>query len=178
MFDIGSLEILIILIIALMVIGPARMPEVARKIGQFSGKAKRFMNSMKEDSEISSVIKEVKDSMNIEEEKKQLQEISSSLQDNMQSIHKEWGVDEELNRPSFGNQESDQVADSQFNKAPAQPVIPEKIKPEEEKKTSPATSIDKGSSNKAASSPEPDIKPKQTEKPTPKNNPDNNKNEQ
>ncbi|HBQ44555.1 MAG TPA: twin-arginine translocase subunit TatB, partial [Thiomicrospira sp.] len=110
MFDIGYLEILIILIIALMVIGPARMPEVARKIGQFSGKAKRFMNSMKEDSEISSVIKEVKDSMNIEEEKKQLQEISSSLQEDMQSMHKEWGVDEELNRPSFGNQEGKQVA--------------------------------------------------------------------
>lgn len=169
MFDIGSLEILIILIIALMVIGPARMPEVARKIGQFSGKAKRFMNSMKEDSEISSVIKEVKDSMNIEEEKKQLQEISSGLQDNMQSIHKEWGVDEELNRPSFGNQESDQVADSQFNKAPDQPVIPEK-------KISLATSVDNNSSNKEASLT--DIKPKQTEKPTPKNDPDNNKNEQ
>lgn len=169
MFDIGSLEILIILIIALMVIGPARMPEVARKIGQFSGKAKRFMNSMKEDSEISSVIKEVKDSMNIEEEKKQLQEISSSLQGDMQSMHKEWGVDEELNRPSFGNQESDQVADSQFNKAPDQPVIPEK-------KISLATSVDNNSSNKEASLT--DIKPKQTEKPTPKNNPDNNKNEQ
>jgi len=169
MFDIGYLEILIILIIALMVIGPARMPEVARKIGQFSGKAKRFMNSMKEDSEISSVIKEVKDSMNIEEEKKQLQEISSSLQEDMQSMHKEWGVDEELNRPSFGNQEGKQVAESQFNKAPDQPVIPEK-------KISLATSVDNNSSNKEASLT--DIKPKQTEKPTSKNNPDNNKNEQ
>ena len=46
MFDIGFLEILVILIIALMVIGPARMPEVARKIGAFTGKTKRFINSM------------------------------------------------------------------------------------------------------------------------------------
>ncbi len=124
MFDIGFLEILVILIIALMVIGPARMPEVARKIGQFTGKTKRFIHSMKEDSEISDAIREMKDSLNIEEEKKALQEISSDLQEDMQSIHQEWGVDKDINRPSFSEHEdATPIEGSQFNKAPRQPDI-------------------------------------------------------
>jgi len=44
MFDIGFLEIIVILVITLMVIGPERMPEVARKMGQFIGKTRRFIN--------------------------------------------------------------------------------------------------------------------------------------
>ena len=49
MFDIGFLEIMVILIIALLVIGPERMPELARKIGSFMGRMRRFINSVKED---------------------------------------------------------------------------------------------------------------------------------
>lgn len=132
MFDIGFLEILVVLIIALIVIGPERMPEVARKIGQFTGKVKRFVNSMKEDSEITSAVRELQESMNLEEERRHLEEVSDSLQDDFTQMQDEWGIDEEISRPTFGGSEPVSHTGSQFNKAPAQPVIPPKTAEKEE----------------------------------------------
>lgn len=51
MFDIGFSEITIILLIGLLVIGPERLPEVARKVGLAIGKAKRFVQSVRSDIE-------------------------------------------------------------------------------------------------------------------------------
>lgn len=51
MFDIGFTEILIILIVALVVIGPERLPGVARQLGRWIGKAKRFISSVRSDIE-------------------------------------------------------------------------------------------------------------------------------
>lgn len=125
MFDIGFLEILVVLIIALMVIGPERMPEVARKIGQFTGKTRRFINSLKEDSEISKTINDIQTSINIEEQKQELESVRHSLQEDLGRIEKDWDVkfDQDVSRP-FDYDESTPIASSQFNKAPQQPVLP------------------------------------------------------
>lgn len=131
MFDIGFLEILVVLIIALIVIGPERMPEVARKIGQFTSKVKRFVNSMKEDSEITSAVRELQDSMNIEDEKRHLEEVTDSLQDDFSQMQEEWGIDEEISRPTFGGSEPAPHTGTQFNKAPAQPELPLKAEEDE-----------------------------------------------
>ncbi len=47
MFDIGFSEMFLILVIALVVIGPERLPGVARKIGRFIGKARRSFEHLK-----------------------------------------------------------------------------------------------------------------------------------
>lgn len=47
MFDIGFSEIFMVLVIALIVIGPERLPTVARKLGKFLGKAKRSFENVK-----------------------------------------------------------------------------------------------------------------------------------
>lgn len=47
MFDIGFSEIFMILVIALMVVGPERLPSLARKVGGFIGKAKRSFEHIK-----------------------------------------------------------------------------------------------------------------------------------
>ncbi|AZR81220.1 Sec-independent protein translocase protein TatB [Thiomicrospira sp. S5] len=122
MFDIGFLEIIVILVITLIVIGPERMPEVARKIGQFVGKTKRFINSVKDNSEISETVRELQHSINLEEERKQIESVSHSLQDDLTNMQDEFGIDE-LSRP-FGNDPNQPAEGSQFNKAPAQPVLP------------------------------------------------------
>ncbi len=49
MFDIGFLELLIIAVVALVVIGPNRLPEVARTAGKWVGKLNRFVSSVKDD---------------------------------------------------------------------------------------------------------------------------------
>ena len=49
MFDIGFFELLLIGVVALLVIGPERLPTVARKAGMWVGRARRFVSSVKRD---------------------------------------------------------------------------------------------------------------------------------
>ena len=51
MFDSGFLEMLVIAVIALLVIGPERLPEVAAKVGKFIGKMKAFVATTRADIE-------------------------------------------------------------------------------------------------------------------------------
>ena len=49
MFDIGFLEIIIIAVVGLLVIGPERLPEVARTAGRWLGRVRRFVGNVKAD---------------------------------------------------------------------------------------------------------------------------------
>lgn len=49
MFDVGFWELTIIGIVALLVIGPERLPGVARTTGAWIGRGKRFVSSVKAD---------------------------------------------------------------------------------------------------------------------------------
>lgn len=49
MFDISFSEILVIAAVALIVIGPERLPKVARTLGHLFGRAQRYVNDVKSD---------------------------------------------------------------------------------------------------------------------------------
>src|SRR5512146_2237647 len=49
MFDVGFSEIVVIMVVALVVIGPKRLPAVARSMGQWWGRLQRYINRMKMD---------------------------------------------------------------------------------------------------------------------------------
>jgi sec-independent protein translocase protein TatB len=51
MFDVGFWEILLILVLALVVIGPERLPGAARTVGLWVGKSRRFIEGVKSDVE-------------------------------------------------------------------------------------------------------------------------------
>ena len=51
MFDLGFTEMMLIGIVALIVIGPERLPGVARTAGKYFGRLKRFMTTVKADVE-------------------------------------------------------------------------------------------------------------------------------
>ncbi|MBD3754075.1 MAG: twin-arginine translocase subunit TatB [Gammaproteobacteria bacterium] len=127
MFDIGFLELLLVLVIALIVIGPERMPEVARKLGSFMGKTRRFINSMKEDNEWQDTVRELKAAVDMQEEKKQLKELELDLQTSLQEPAHDIDF-ESLSRPSFGGTPPpvESPTQSQFSKAPQQPQFPPK----------------------------------------------------
>ena len=47
MFDIGFWEMALVGVVALLVLGPERLPKVARTVGLYVGKGRRFMSSVK-----------------------------------------------------------------------------------------------------------------------------------
>ncbi|UCV29268.1 Sec-independent protein translocase protein TatB [Ferribacterium limneticum] len=49
MFDIGFSELMVIGIVALIVIGPERLPKVARTLGHLLGRAQRYVSDVKSD---------------------------------------------------------------------------------------------------------------------------------
>ena len=49
MFDIGFSELMVIGLVALIVIGPERLPRVARTMGHLAGRLQRYVNDVKAD---------------------------------------------------------------------------------------------------------------------------------
>lgn len=47
MFDVGGSELLLVLVIALVVLGPEKLPEAARMVGKLTGRAKALFNNLK-----------------------------------------------------------------------------------------------------------------------------------
>lgn len=74
MFDIGFSELVLIAIVALLVIGPDRLPKVARTAGLWVGKMRGFVSSVKSDidhelaaDELKKILKEQADASGIHE---------------------------------------------------------------------------------------------------------------
>lgn len=61
MFDIGFSEILVIMVVALVVIGPERLPKVARSMGQWWGRIQRYLNKIKQDVNSSIELEELRE---------------------------------------------------------------------------------------------------------------------
>jgi len=51
MFDVGFFELLVISVVALLVIGPERLPKVARTAGLWIGRGRKMLGSVKADIE-------------------------------------------------------------------------------------------------------------------------------
>lgn len=84
MFDIGFAELLIIFVVALMVVGPERLPAVARKVGLYIGRLKRSFNNIKQEVEqeleIEAVKAKLKENAMLAEGKELEQELSQTAE--------------------------------------------------------------------------------------------------
>ena len=89
MFDSGFLEMLVIGVIALMVVGPERLPGLASKVGKMVGKMKAFVANTREDIEKEIRAEEMQSMLS-----KQKEEISE-LRDKMKDTGKQ--MTEEVN---------------------------------------------------------------------------------
>lgn len=110
MFDVSFSELLLIGVIALIVIGPERLPKVARTIGHLVGRAQRYVNDVKTDiqremnvDEITSLKGQMEEAANtvkssiaaagdtlrnpIDEAKEALQDAQSSLKEATESVN-------------------------------------------------------------------------------------------
>ena len=77
MFDIGFSEILLIAIVALVVLGPERLPRVARTAGHLLGRFQRYANQVKSD---------ISREMQLEDIKKMQAEIKQAASDIQTSV--------------------------------------------------------------------------------------------
>jgi len=78
MIDLGVSKLALIAVVALVVVGPERLPKVARMAGNLFGRAQRYMADVKS---------EVNRQMEIEEFKKFREESASALKEVENSIH-------------------------------------------------------------------------------------------
>lgn len=77
MFDISFAELLVVAVVALLVIGPEKLPKVARTLGAFVGRAQRYVAQIKE---------EVNREARFEELQKLQQEIGQNVNNVQSSI--------------------------------------------------------------------------------------------
>lgn len=93
MFDIGFSEMIIIAVVALIVIGPERLPKVARTAGHLFGRLQRYVNDVKAD---------ISREMELEELRKlrsQFEDAARSVEQSVNEVGKEvQGVGNELSR--------------------------------------------------------------------------------
>ena len=104
MFDIGFSELLVIAVVALIVIGPERLPKVARTLGHLFGRMQRYVNDVKAD---------IAREMELEE----LRKLQATVEDAARSI--QGSVDREMRD---ARSELDKVAEA-ANPAPAHSEI-------------------------------------------------------
>ena len=94
MIDLGIEKMMVIGAVALIVIGPEKLPRVARTIGTLMGKAQRYVADVKA---------EVNRSIELEELKKMKQEVETAARDVETSIHSGVrDIERELNETAQG----------------------------------------------------------------------------
>lgn len=104
MFGISFSELFVIAIVALLVIGPEKLPKVARTIGALTGRMQRYATQVKE---------EVNREFRFEELQKLQQEIQQAVVSAEQNIHQQV------------NQVENSIADLSSSKAEASPNLNE-----------------------------------------------------
>ncbi|HVO88136.1 MAG TPA: Sec-independent protein translocase protein TatB [Casimicrobiaceae bacterium] len=77
MFDVGFSEIVVIAVVALIVIGPERLPKTARTIGHLMGRLQRYVSDVKAD---------ISREMELDELRKLQQQVQTAAQDLQQSV--------------------------------------------------------------------------------------------
>jgi sec-independent protein translocase protein TatB len=60
MFDVGFSELLVIGVVALVVIGPERLPGVARTVGHMLGRMRRYVNDVKSEIDRETALSDLK----------------------------------------------------------------------------------------------------------------------
>lgn len=105
MFDMGITEMMLIGVVALVVIGPERLPGVARTAGKYIGRLKRFMTSVKADVEQELRADELRQILS--DQQKELDSLKDTISEAGREIEKEANVmDDVVESPSAGAVES------------------------------------------------------------------------
>lgn len=89
MFDFGFSELIVIGVVLLIVVGPERLPRVARTAGHLLGRVQRYVSDVKSDIQREMQLEELKKLQ--EQVKHQAQELESSVRSGMANVESEVG---------------------------------------------------------------------------------------
>lgn len=103
MIDLGISKLALIGAVALIVIGPERLPKVARTVGALVGRAQRYINDVKA---------EVSREVELEELRKMRTEFENAARDVEQTIHKEVNEHTQSLNEALGELETSGTADA------------------------------------------------------------------
>jgi len=106
MFDFSLSELMVVMVVALIVIGPERLPKVARTLGHLYGRAQRYVNGVKADISRDMAIEEFR------QLQQKVQAEASAVERSVQQTAQE--IDQQM---------------LQINRAVAQPPLPSAAKP-------------------------------------------------
>ncbi|MBS4098120.1 MAG: twin-arginine translocase subunit TatB [Sulfuricella sp.] len=111
MFDVSFTELLVIAIVTLIVVGPERLPKVARTVGLLFGRAQRYVS-------------EVKSDINRELKLEELRKIEADMRQSAQ--HMEHTMTDEINSAS---QQFKEAAEAAQPALPAAETAPQAVPP-------------------------------------------------
>lgn len=89
MFDVGFGELVIIGLVALIVVGPERLPTVARTAGLWIGKARHLLATVKEDIDREIKAAELKQMLERQAKSSDIYEIVEETKNSLQDVKKE-----------------------------------------------------------------------------------------
>jgi sec-independent protein translocase protein TatB len=116
MFDIGFSELLVIAVVALLVIGPERLPKVARTAGHLFGRLQRYVNDVKSDIQRELELDELK------KLRSQFEDAARSVEQSVNEVGREINAaTDDLNRSIAG--------DGQASLSPPPAALPEGATP-------------------------------------------------
>ena len=124
MFDVGFWEILLILVLALVVIGPERLPGAARQAGFWVGKARRYIEGVRSEVEEELDVSEFKRILHNQEV--QINELQQQIKSSVDNVGSEISKDipssdilTDVPSHSFQEEKPDEAADKDENKKPS-----------------------------------------------------------
>lgn len=109
MFDIGFSELIVIAVVALIVIGPERLPKVARTAGHLLGRLQRYVNDVKSD-------------INREMQLDELKKLQARVEESARSIERDVGKELQSAETSL-NQAAQGLTDAAPPPADASPAV-------------------------------------------------------
>lgn len=127
MFDIGFFELVVVAVVALLVLGPERLPHAVRMAGAFMGKARRMMASVKDEFEREVQMAEMQQRIKEQLEKAGLEDARKALEDTKKSIEDGHRI---LSQDVMADADTRHSEPSPENAAPAPPAETFPIDPE------------------------------------------------
>jgi len=93
MFDFGFWELSIVMVVALLVVGPERLPKLAGQAGRWLGKAKRILAGIRSDIESEIKASELKEIL--EKQQGEIGELKEILKGTQQELEKDFDQDQD-----------------------------------------------------------------------------------